>query len=67
MNMAPVLTVTAAPNTMAVTTTNATAANHIWIDLERVIGRGIWSPGCVQKRDDGLWRVWTCQGRRNVQ
>jgi hypothetical protein len=41
MNTAPVLTVTGAPNTMAATTRNATAANHIWIDLERVIGLGM--------------------------
>jgi hypothetical protein len=43
-NMAQVLTVTVEPNATPATTTSATAANHTWINLDRVISFSIVSP-----------------------
>jgi hypothetical protein len=40
-NMAPVMTVTAAPSASAATTTRATAAYHVVIDLDRVMRIGM--------------------------
>jgi hypothetical protein len=40
-NMAPVPTVTAAPNATPATTTSATPANHTWINLDRVMSFSI--------------------------
>jgi hypothetical protein len=56
-SMAPVPIVTAAPNATQATTTSTTAANHIWINLERVIYFGmvftLWQLPLDQRTSDG--------------